>query len=78
MNEELRRYMDGEYEDGMLDFSIPCVQCGNMFEIELEASDGLVTLEECCGACMHQNLITYEIKNYEIIRFEISNPDGDY
>ena len=78
MNEEMRRFMDGEYDDGMLDFSITCVQCGNMFEIELEALDGLVTLEECCGACMHQNLITYEIKNYEIIRFEISNPGGDY
>ena len=78
MNEEMRRFMDGEYDDGMLDFSITCVQCGNMFEIELEALDGLVTLEECCGACMHQNLITYEIKNYEIIRFEISSPDGDY
>tara|TARA_B100000927_G_C16438634_1_gene458750 strand:- start:34 stop:270 length:237 start_codon:yes stop_codon:yes gene_type:complete len=78
MNEEMRRFMDGEYDDGMLDFSITCVQCGNMFEIELEALDGLVTLEECCGACMQQNLITYEIKNYEIIRFEISNPGGDY
>ena len=35
MNEEMRRFMDGDYDDGMLDFSITCVQCGNMFEIEL-------------------------------------------
>ena len=70
--------MDGEYDDGMLEFSITCVHCGNMFEIEVEDFDGLVKIEECCSACMRQNLLTYEIKDYEIIRFEMSDPDGDY
>lgn len=78
MNEEMRRFMDGEYDDGMLEFSITCVHCGNMFEIEVEDFDGLVKIEECCSACMRQNLLTYEIKDYEIIRFEMSDPDGDY
>mgnify|MGYP001183822379 FL=1 len=78
MNEEMRRFMDGEYDDGMLDFSITCVQCGNIFDIELEALDGLVTLEECCNACMRQNLLTYEIKDYAIVRLEVSDLDGDY
>ena len=78
MNEEMRRFMDGEYDDGMLDLSITCVHCGNEFEIEVEAIDGLITIEECCSPCMRQNLLTYEIKDYEIIRFEISDPDGDF
>ena len=77
MNEEMRRFMDGEYDDGMLDLSITCVYCGNEFEIEVEAIDALSTIEECCSACMSQNLLTYEIKNCEIIRLEISDPDGD-
>ena len=47
MNEEMRRFMDGEYDDGMLDIPINCIHCGNEFEIEVEALDGLVTLEEC-------------------------------
>ena len=46
--------------------------------IEVEALDGLVTLEECCSACMRQNLLTYEIKDYAIVRLEISDLDGDY
>ena len=78
MNEEMRRFMDGEYDDGMLDIPITCAHCGNEFEIEVEALDGLVTLEECCSACMRQNLVTYEIKEYEVIRLEISDPDGDF
>jgi hypothetical protein len=78
MNEEMRRFMDGEYDDGMLDLSITCVHCGNEFEIEVEAIDGLITIEECCSACMRKNLLTYEIKDYEIIRLEISDPDGDF
>ena len=78
MNEEMRRFMDGEYDDGMLDLSITCVHCGNEFEIEVEAIDGLITIEECCSACMRQNLLTYKIKDCEIIRLEISDPDGDF
>ena len=78
MNEEMRRFMDGEYDDGMIDLSITCVHCGNEFEIEVEAIDGLITMEECCGACMRQNLLTYEIKDYEFIRLEISDADGDF
>ena len=78
MNEEMRRFMDGEYDDGMLDLSITCVHCSKEFEIEVEALDGLITLEECCNACMRQNLLTYEIKNYEVIRLEISDPDDNY
>ena len=34
MNEEMRRFMDGEYDDGMLDIPITCAHCGNEFEIE--------------------------------------------
>ena len=78
MNEEMRKFMDGEYDDGMLDLSITCVHCGNEFEIEVEAIDGLITMEECCGACTRQNLLTYEIKDYEFIRLEISDADGDF
>ena len=78
MNEEMRRFMDGEYDDGMLDIPINCVHCGNEFEIEVEALDGLVTLEDCCSACMCQNLLTYEIKDYTIVRIDVSDPDGDY
>ena len=62
--------MDGEYDDGMLDIPINCIHCGNEFEIEVEALDGLVTLEDCCSACMRQNLLTYEIKDYAIVRLE--------
>ena len=78
MNEEMRRFMDGEYDDGMIDLLITCVHCSKEFEIEVEALDGLITLEECCNACMRQNLLTYEIKNYEVIRLEISDPDDNY
>ena len=78
MNEEMRRFMDGEYDDGMLDIPITCAHCGNEFEIEVEARDGLITMEECCDSCMRQNLLTYEIKDYEVIRIEISDPDGEY
>ena len=78
MNEEMRYFMDGETDDGMLDISINCIHCGNEFEIEVEALDGLVTLEECCSACMSQNLLTYEIKDYAIVRLEVSDPDGDH
>ena len=74
----MRRFMDGEYDDAMLYLSITCVHCGNEFEIEVEAIDGLITIEECCSACMRKNLLTYEIKGYEIIRLEISDPDGDF
>ena len=73
MNEEMRRFMDVEYDDGMLDIPINCIHCGNEFEIEVEALDVLVTLEECCSACMRQNLLTYEI-----VRLEVSDLDGDY
>ena len=78
MNEEMRYFMDGETDDGMLDISINCIHCGNEFEIEVEALDGLVKLEECCSACMRQNLLTYEIKDYAIVRLEVSDPDGDH
>ena len=78
MNEEMRRFMDGDYDDGMLDIPITCAHCGNEFEIEVDAKDGLITMEDCCSACMRQNLLTYEIKDYEIIRIEISDPDSDY
>ena len=78
MNEEMRKFMDGEYDDGMLDISVSCSQCGSELEIEVESLDGLVTLEECCHACMRQTLITYEIKNNEIVRLDVSNPDGNY
>ena len=78
MNEEMRRFMDGEYDDGMIDLLITCVHCSKEFEIEVEALDGLITLEECCNACMRQNLLTYEIKNYEVIRLEISDTDDNY
>ena len=78
MNEEMKYFMDCEYDDGMLNISINCIHCGNEFQIEVEALDGLVTLEECCSACMRQNLLTYEIKDYAIVRLEVSDPDGDY
>tara|TARA_B100000609_G_C17050228_1_gene348623 strand:+ start:231 stop:467 length:237 start_codon:yes stop_codon:yes gene_type:complete len=78
MNEEMRRFLDGEYDDGMIDLSITCVHCGNELEIEVETIDGLITIEECCSACMRQNLLTYEIKDCEIIRLEISGPDGGF
>ena len=78
MNEEMRRFMDGEYDDGILVIPITCIHCRNEFEIEIEALDGLVTLEECCNACMRQNLLTYEIKDYAIVRLEVSDLDGDY
>ena len=77
MNEEMRRFIDGEYDDGMIEFSITCVHCSKEFEVEVEALDGLIALEECCNACMRQNLLTYEIKDYEVIRLEVSDPDGD-
>ena len=67
-----------EYDDGILDLSITCVYCGNEFEIEVEAIDELITIEECSSACMRQNLLTYEIKDYDIIRLAISDPDGDF
>ena len=78
MNEEMRRFLDGEYDDGMIDLSITCVHCGNELEIEVETIDGLITIEECCSACMRQNLLTNEIKDCEIIRLETSGPDGDF
>ena len=78
MNEEMKYFMDCEYDDGMLNISINCIHCGNEFQIEVEALDGLVTLEECYSACMRQNLLTYEIKDYAIVRLEVSDPDGDY
>ena len=78
MNEEMRRFMDGDYDDGMLYIPITCAHCGNEFEIEVVAKDGLITMEECCNSCMHQILLTYEIKDYEVFRLEISDPDGDY
>ena len=74
----MRKFTDGEYDDGMLDILITCVHCESEFEIEVEALDGLVTLEECCSACLRQNLLTYEIKDYAIVRLEVSNPDGNY
>ena len=74
----MRRFTDGEYDDGMLDILITCVHCGSEFEIEVEVLDGLVTLQECCSACMRQNLLTYEIKDYAIVRIEVSCLDGDY
>ena len=78
MNEQMRRFTEGEYENGMLDIPITCFHCGIEFEIEVEAIDRLITIEECCSACMRQNLLTYEIKDYEVIRLEISDPDGVY
>ena len=78
MNEEMRKFTDGEYDDGMLDILITCVHCGSDFEIEIETLDGLVKLEECCSACMRQNLLTYEIKDYAIVKLEVADPDGDY
>ena len=44
MNEEMRRFMDGEYDDGLLDIPITCAHCGNEFEIEVEAIDRLITI----------------------------------
>ena len=43
MNEEMRRFMDGDYDDGMLDLSITCVHCGNEFEIEVETVSKLIS-----------------------------------
>ena len=78
MNEEMRRFMDGEYDEGILDILINCAHCRNEFEIEVEALDGRFTLEECCSACMRQNLLNYEIKDYAIARIEVFDLDVDY
>ena len=48
--------MDGEYDDGMLDIPITCAHCGNEFEIEVEAIDGLITMDACGDSCCRQNL----------------------
>ena len=73
-----RGFTDIEYNNGMLVLPTACFHCGNKFEIEAEALDGLITLEKCCSAFIRQNLITYKIRNYQISRFEVSDPDGDY
>ena len=78
MNEEMRRFMDGEYDEGILDILINCAHCRNEFEIEVEALDGIFSLEECCSVCMRQNLLNYEIKDYAIARLEVSELNVDY
>ena len=75
MNEEMRRFMEGDFDDGLLDISVSCSHCSYVYEIEVESIDGLVTQEECCNACMRQNLITHEIHDGELVRLEVSNPD---
>ena len=78
MNEEMRRFMDGDFDDGMLDISVSCVHCGNEFEIEVDSIEGLFTQEECCSACMRQNLVTFGIQDGDMVRLDVSDPDGDY
>ena len=51
MNEEMRRFMEGDFDDGMLDISVSCSHCNHVYEIEVESIYGLVTLDKCCNAC---------------------------
>ena len=78
MNEEMRRFMEGDFDDGMLDISVSCSHCNHIYEVEVESIDGLVTQEERCNACMRKNLITYDIQDDELVSLEVSNPDEDY
>ena len=78
MNEEMRRFMEGDFDDGMLDISVSCSHCNHLYGIEVESIYGLVTLEKCCNACKNQNLITYGIQDGELVSLEVSNPDEDY
>ena len=78
MNEEMRRFMEGDFDDGMLDISVSCSHCNHIYEVEVESIDGLVTKKECCNACMRKNLITYDIQDDELVRLEVSNSNEDY
>ena len=78
MNEEMRRFIEGDFDDGMLDISVSCSHCNHVYEVEVESMDGLLTQKECCNACMKQNFITYGIQNGELVSLEVSNPDEDY
>ena len=78
MNEEMRLFMEGDFDDGMLDISVSCSLCNHVYDVEVESIDGLVTQEQCCNACMRQNLITYGIQDGELVSLEVSNPDEDY
>ena len=46
--------------------------------IEVDSIEGLFTQEECCSACMRQNLVTFGIQDGDIVRLDVSDPDGDY
>ena len=78
MNEEMRRFMEGDFDDGMLNISVSCSHCKHIYEVEVESIDGLVTQKESCNACMKQNFITYGIQYGELVSLEVSNPDEDY
>lgn len=73
----MRRFMEGDFDDGMLDISVSCSHCNHVYEVEVELIDGLATQEECCNACMNQNLITYGIHEGKLVKLEVSNHDED-
>ena len=74
----MRRFMEGDFDDGMLDISVSYSHCNHVYEVEVELIDGLATQEECCNACMSQNLITYGIQDGELVKLEVSNPNHGY
>ena len=39
MNEEMRRFMEGDFDDGMLDLSVSCSHCNHVYEVEVESID---------------------------------------
>ena len=75
MNEEMRRFMEGYFDDGMLDISVSCSHCNYVYEAEVESIEGLETQEESCNACMRKSLITHGIQDSELVRLEVSDPD---
>ena len=74
----MRRFMNGDFDHGMLDILVSCVHCGNEFEIKVDSIEGLFALEECCSVCMRQNHVTLGIQDGDLVRLDVSVPDGDY
>jgi len=62
----------------MSDPSLALLSICHEFEIEVDSIEGLFTQEECCSACMRQNLVTFGIQDGDIVRLDVSDPDGDY
>tara|TARA_Y100000768_G_C23546580_1_gene481660 strand:- start:170 stop:379 length:210 start_codon:yes stop_codon:yes gene_type:complete len=68
--------MDGDFNDGILDILSTCVYCGKEFEID--SKERLFTKEKCSSTCKRQSLVTYLQQDNELVRFEVSDQDGNY